>query len=82
MTPVPVFHFAVCTSLFSLSFSLTLHRRQVKLAALDISHRQECLIKTGELKHHVKELEKQVRLDDSPLTPSSSLFARVKLIVD
>jgi hypothetical protein len=33
---------------------------QVKLAALDISHRQECLIKTGELKHHVKELEKQV----------------------
>lgn len=33
---------------------------QVKLAALDISNRQECLHRTQELKHHVKELEKQV----------------------
>lgn len=34
--------------------------KQVKLASLDASHRHECLARTGELKHHVKELEKQV----------------------
>lgn len=32
------------------------------MASLDVSHRQECLMKTQELKHHVMELEKQVRL--------------------
>ena len=32
----------------------------MKLAALDMSHRQECLSKMGDLKRHVKELEKQV----------------------
>jgi len=37
---------------------------QVKLASLDVNHRQECLVKTAELKHHVKELEKQVQYNN------------------